>query len=110
MTQPRTIIHLSFTPQEMESLFNRAVRVGMAVTPFIKHEALHGIVRGFQLRPLTEHVLAIDAIAQDVHTILNSPHPDKWLYEYDLARIEDKLKELILIEKDIQSRVRRRLA
>lgn len=109
MTQPRTIIHLSFTPQEMELLSNRSARAGMAVTPFIKREALYGIVRGFQLRPLTEHAIAIGEIVQDVRTMITSPHPDRWLYEYDLECIEDKLNTLLEIEIDIQKRVRRRL-
>ena len=108
MKQSRTNIRLSFTPQEMEILSKRAARVGMTIPPFIKREALYGIVRGFQLRPLTDHAIAIGEIVQDIRTMITSPHPDRWLYEYDLECIEDKLNTLLEIETDIQKRVRRR--
>lgn len=103
-------IQLSFTPEELELVRARAASVGMKTVPFIKREALTGVVRGFRLTPLTEHACAIGEIAQTIRCILSSPHPDRWLYEHDLECIADQLDELIEIEKDIQMRVRRRMS
>lgn len=105
----RVTRHVSFTPKEDSALRKRAEKVGMAVVPFIKREALHGAVKGFALAPLTRHAEAIGEIVRDVKTMASRPHPDRHLYEADLDGINDKLDELLEIEKSIHELLRRRM-
>lgn len=106
---PRINRHVSFTPEEDSKLRQRAAKVGMEVVPFIREEALHGTVRGFPLAPINQHAEAIGQIAQAVRKVADRQHPDRWLYEADLEEIENKLAEILAIEKDIQERLRQRM-
>ena len=108
-TTRRITRHISFTAEENQIIQERAHSVGMEITPFIKQEALHGMAKGFQLCALTQHTIAIAEIAQDIHRVVHTPHPDRWLYQADLERIEDKLDNLLEIEAAILTRLRRRM-
>lgn len=106
---PRVTRHVSFTQKENSDLCRRAAKAGMEVVPFIKQEALHGTVKGFPLAALTRHENDIGEIVKAVREAAGRPHPDRWLYEADLEAIDDKLSELLEIEKDILDLLRRRL-
>lgn len=107
---PRITRHVSFSPKEDSDLRERAAKVGMEVVPFIKQQALHGKAKGFRLAPLTKHEEDIGEIVKAVREVAAQPHEDRWLYEADLEAIDDKLAELIEIEKDILELLRRRMS
>lgn len=106
---PRITRHISYTAKENNDLEKRAAKVGMEVVPFIKQESLHGKVQGFALAPLHRHEDDIAAIVQAVRDVADHPHQDRWMYEADLEAIDDKLAELVAIEKDILDLLRRKL-
>lgn len=105
----RVTRHISFTAQENAILESRAAKVGMEVAPFIKQEALHGTVKGYPLAALTRHEVDIGNILHAVREVADRPHAARWLYQADLEAIDDKLEELLAIEKDILELLRRRL-
>lgn len=109
MASGRITRHISFTPAEDRIVCGRAEKVGMDIVPFIKSEALRGVVRGYPLAPLTRHEEEIGEIAHAVREAADRPHPDRWLYEKDLEEIDDKLAELLEIEKSILELLRRRM-
>ena len=106
---PRKTRHISFTQLEDEAIRKRAYEVGMEVAPFIKHEALYGAVKGFPLAALARHEKDIGDIVHAVREAADRPHTDRWLYQADLEAIDDKLDELLEIEKNILELLRRRL-
>lgn len=108
-TEGRVTRHISFTADENAALEKRAARVGMEVAPFIKKEALEGKVKGYPLAALSRHEQDIGDILHAVREAADRPHPDRWLYQADLEAIDDKLAELLEIEKDILELLRRRL-
>lgn len=106
---PRVTRHVSFTPKEDDDLRVRAAKVGMEVVPFIKKQALCGAVKGFALAPLQRHEETLGEILKAVREAADRPHPDRWRYQSDLELIDDKLDEVIAIEKTILELLRRRL-
>ena len=106
-TSPRINRHVSFSRKEYEMLQQRAKSAGMDITPFIRHEALHGHVTVLDFPPFEQHTDIIGEIAQDVRAATAASHPDRWLYQADLEQIADKLDELLAVEHDIQKQIRR---
>lgn len=101
--------HIRLSPQEDQILRSRAGQAGMALSPFIKQMALHGSVKILNLAPLTQHILILGDIAHDIRKAVSTPHPDRWLYQADLEGIEEKLTEMLRIEKDIQANIRHKI-
>lgn len=91
--------HVSFSKEENELLCHRAAEVGIAVVPFIKHEALRGKVQGFSLSVISQHTESIDNVIRCVREVLSRTHPDRLLYQADLELISDQLQTLIGTEQ-----------
>ena len=100
---------IRLSEQEDLQLRERAAGAGMSITAFVKRAALSGPIKVLEFSSLSQHSLAIGEIAHDIHEAVASSHPDRWLYQADLERIEDKLNELIQIECSIQTQIRRRI-
>jgi len=105
----RIVRQISLSPQENQTLQKRAESAGMPVSPFIKRQALSGSVKVLNLPPLSNHADVIGKIAHDVRIIVSTPHPDRWLYQADLEKIEDSLDSLLIVEKNIQEEIRHRM-
>ena len=100
---------ISLSEQEDQRLRKRAESAGMTVTAFIKRAALSNTIKILDMPIISQHVIAIGTIANDIHAATSFPHPDRWLYQADLERIEDTLDQLIAIESDIQESIRRKM-
>ena len=81
----------------------------MTVTSFIKRAALSNTIKILDMPVLSQHIVSIGEIANGIHAATSLSHPDRWLYQADLERIEDKLDQLIAIETDIQESIRRKM-
>ena len=108
-TDPYISHRIRLSEQENIRLKNRAEKAGMSVSSFIKRAALSAPIKVLTLSALTQHALAIGEIARDIQTAITVPHPDRWLYQADLERIEDKLEQLLAIETDIQTSLRKNM-
>lgn len=93
--------HVYFSPKENGQIETWAWQAGMEIVPYIRHMALHGIVRSVDLSAVRKHGEQIGEVLRAVRQFTEAPHPDRWLYEADLERLEDKLTELVALETAI---------
>lgn len=98
--------YATFYGEEEEKLQARATLAGMKVPQYIRHMALTGRVRVFDLTPLLKQEEQIGKVMQLCQKVINQPHPDRWLYQYDLERIEDELEVLRKIAYDELDRIK----
>lgn len=106
---PPTVVRLSFQPRDMSRIDFKADSIGLSRTAYIRRMALEGKVKGYNLKPIREHTVAVGEVAAAVRDMLALPHPDRWAYEADIERIESLLQDLIGTEKKLLATMTRRL-
>ena len=103
------ILSIRFSKEDHELLQSRAAKAGMTLSAYVRACALHSEIKSVDFPVLTQHAVAVGDAVYAIRTACSSPHPDRWLYQADLERIEEKLDNLIIIETDIQNQLRRKL-
>lgn len=101
--------YIRLSEQEDQIVREKASTAGMSVSSFIKRAALSKTIKVFDIPILSQHIVSIGGIAHDIHVAISLPHQDRWLYQADLERIEDKLDQLLAIETDIQTSLRKNM-
>ena len=94
--------HISFTAEEDKLLQQRAEAAGIAVAPYIRQQALNGVVHSIDWEGLRVHSDLLSDIAMQIELHLQSlTDIERAMLADVLTAIERDLKSMLVIEQEI---------
>lgn len=103
---PGQTVHVSFTAKEISGLDHKADALGLSRKAYVKRMALNGKVKGYNLKPIQDHSVALGEVAAAVRDMIAKPHPDRWAYEAWLAPMEDinRIRNYTFRDEDVHTK------
>lgn len=101
------VIYLRLSEDEYDTIKNNALMADTNITNYVRQIAIHGKVQNNDFSNILEHSNKIGEISRSIKELIYSYAELKLPYQEQLRKIDEKLVEVVTIQKKILKSVKK---